>query len=176
MENEIDASKLCIAVVDMQQNYLKHLIERERKKLIRTQISFLEEILPKDIPILVFEGQNPHDVKYEGTIPELREVINKSRRKYFSEKECDDGFTYYPLVDKKLQEWRIESVCFTGINAAACVQDSAEGAFGLGYRVLTAENLIGDRIGRGGIIHAKKWFQQNGTYYKRYKRLLKNLK
>lgn len=177
MVNEIDTSKLGIVLVDMQPFYLKNIKEKDQRKLIRNQINFLENCANQNLPLLIFEGQGPvYSPRYEGTIPELSQIIKKFEKTRTFEKRLNDGFSNYPLVNAQLKEWEVNSVFLTGINALACVRESAYGAKQLGYEVLTSKDLIGDMSGRKAITLTKKWFKENGKFYRTYEKILKNLK
>jgi nicotinamidase-related amidase len=176
MEQRINTSQFGVVIVDMQPTYLRNILEGEKTDLIRNQLALLERCLQRDIPVIAFEGQNPYSMNYVETIPELKSKIKQLKRRQFFEKEFDDGFTYYPLVNEQVTSWKINTLCFTGINAAACVQETAEGALNQDYKVLTAEDLLADRVGIGGITHAKNWFEKNGNCYSSYQDILKNLK
>lgn len=177
MEQGIDTSKFAVVIVDMQPTFLGKILEGEKTDLIRNQLALLERCLLSDIPVIAFEGQDERDINYVETIPELKSRIKQLKRKQFFEKEHYDGFTYYPEVDKQLTSWGVKTLCFTGINAMACVMETADGALNQGYRILTAEDLLADRTGRmGGVVRAKKEFLEKGNCYPSYQDILKNLK
>lgn len=176
MEQRIDTSQFGVVIVDMQLGYLNRLTPQSKEFLIQNHLDFLKQSRKFDIPLIVFECQDSRSVNYHGTIPILREEIKKSRRYAFFEKEHEDGITYYLGPQNKITEWNLETLCITGVNAAACVMETAEGALNQDCKILTAINLIGDRLGEGGITHAEKWFKEKGQFYPSYQDLLKNLK
>lgn len=175
MVKEIDTSKLCVIVVDMQPVYLKNIKEKDRTRLIKNQLNLLDKCHEINLPVIAFEGQNPHTVHYEGTIPELREKIKQFSKNKFFEKEHNDGFTYYPQVIQQLTEWNRDTLFLTGINAYACVRETAWGAVAKGYSVITSKEMIADQHGRPNMIGAKKWFQENGIYLRNSEKLFGNL-
>lgn len=147
---------LTVVMVDMQEYFLSDLSKERVAKLIRHQKKVLEYCLKHDIPVVVLE------YAYCGsTIPELRKLVKKLRRKRFFLKQCDDGFeSVIGSLHDILQEWQTGKLIFMGVNATVCVRQTAESAKDKGYQVLTSPRLVEDsERGKGS---SMKWYVRNG--------------
>jgi nicotinamidase-related amidase len=109
-------SSLGVLLIDMQDNFLEYIEDKEKKKLIKNQIGIIYLCEVYDIPLIFLE--------YEGngrTIGELQEAAQKVRVKIALEKSYDDGFANTDLADK-LRALSIDTLLLMGINASACVK------------------------------------------------------
>jgi nicotinamidase-related amidase len=51
-----------------------------------------------------------------------------------------------------------------GINASACVRDTANSAISLKYRIATADDVIADEVGYDGRKKSRQWYEANGHF------------
>ncbi|MBS3117755.1 isochorismatase family protein [Candidatus Woesearchaeota archaeon] len=123
----------------------------------------------QDYPLIALEYQGKGR-----TTKRLREIIQEVKRHIFIEKDSDDGFTSGTL-ENLLRKWDVKFLLITGINAAFCVKETAEGAVLRGINIITARQLISDRRYQS-IRYAEEWFEENGTYFQDYETLLQTMR
>lgn len=144
-------------VIDMQNQFVQELRWGEAKRIVPRQIVILKKCLLLKIPIIL--------VEYRGsgsTIPPLNDILQKKPRVYTIRKKADDGFTN-PRLPRLLQRLRTSTIIIMGINADACVKDTARSASQQGHRIITSNDLLS-----GPDHHSHNnngpWFQKNSAW------------
>ena len=149
---------IAVMLVDMQEDFVKHLRRGEADRIIPNQLAILKRCRELSIPVVVLELR----VKEFGkTIKILMDEISKNPSKWVIEKDFDDGF-YLTNLDSSLKYLNIKKIFIMGINADFCVRDTARTAIKLGYKIVTSGHVIAgqpDHSKNNSII----WFANNGS-------------
>ena len=162
-------TKYAILLIDMQNEFIKRIKEDEKENQIKAQIEVLKYCAQKDIPVVALEYKN-----CDNTINKLIYHINKVPRKKYLTKSYNNGFKKTNL-NEQLEEWNITHVCLMGINASACVKQTAQGALNYKLSILTANQLISNEPGDEKNNKSIPWFKKKGLYYDDYKDLIKHI-
>ncbi len=125
-----------VILIDMQRDFVSY--SEETKRQLQAQERLLKYSARYDIPVVVLEY-----VGYGQTLDLLMRTLKKVPRRQFIGKADDDGFTNSKLV-RTLRAWSICNLCLTGVNASACVKETAKGAISVGFSIETADDLIVD--------------------------------
>lgn len=164
-------NKLAVLLIDMQEIFLKDIFDEERKREIPYQIEVLDYCKANDIPVFVLEYER------EGsTIPVLKDKIDSLNKKSYIIKSHSNGFEGTDL-EKQLKFENAENLLLMGINASACVLETAEGALERGYNLMTSKDLIADSFGEcydpeSDVLESRYWYKKNSIYRDNYKDLL----
>lgn len=132
-----------VAVIDMQLRYVKGIDPERLEKMVTAQLDVLRICTRRNIPTFLVHY---HDNKGEYEI--LRELVdatsgNPNRR--LVKKEDDDAFKKTNL-NGYMTEMGVDCLCLMGVNASACVRSTACGALSLKKQIISAEDLIADRV------------------------------
>lgn len=158
LTNEIPT--LAVIVVDMQSKFVDALDPIDKGLLLGSQMEVLGTCAKKDIPLFILE----HRCTRGGTIETLHEAIATVPRTKVIAKTHNDGFRDTTL-QADLKKLGTKSLIFTGINASYCVMDTAFSALRLGYRMVTAENLIADATCHARLNKSRQWYKENGIHF-----------
>jgi len=126
---------LAVLLIDMQSGFIN---TEEKRKLIPNQISVLNQCFKKEIPVIIveFEGEGKTDDALlkvvENNHTSACHKITKSVNDAFSEKE----------LNNLLKKIKAKTLLLMGINACACVFETAVTAKRKGYELITSEDLI----------------------------------
>lgn len=164
--NQIPDGKIAALIIDMQPDFLDRIEDSEKEVLINSHIEMIGFLSQIRIPTVVLEYHGHGE-----TSEEIMGKIKKIPEHKFITKHNDNGFQGTKL-DLKLKEWDIDNLLLMGINATACVQQTAMGALDKGYRIYTARQLIADR--GGGIKYLEdgiSWYKENGVYFPDFRKL-----
>ena len=156
-----DATAFSVVVlIDMQSRFIEQLKGGVAEHLMTAQLQVLAHCAARDIPLVVLE--------YDGfglTVEPLQGAIRRVLRHTFVVKGTDDGFNTCQLYGV-LQAYEAETILFMGINAEACVRDTAASALRHGYHIVTAEALIASacraRVRRSAFV----WYKRNGVLFR----------
>lgn len=132
---------ISVLVIDMQPHFLDELEPEIVKDLIKSQKKVLEYCLEKDVFVATVES---NDKTYYGeTVLELRQIINKLKRKDLLYKKSISAFNGTKL-NTSLSDRNIECLLLMGIysDSENCVSDTKKDAVLNGYDVLTSRDLI----------------------------------
>ncbi len=151
-------SCLVVLLIDMQDYYTRRLAETTREKIIAQQIRVIRACAEKDVPFVILEYGSRG-----GTIPILLDEIAKVPRVITISKRHNDGFRGTTL-HKVLRKFGAGKLAFMGINASACVKDTADSAISLKYSIVTADNVIADEAGCDGRKKSREWYEANGRF------------
>ncbi|NTW13898.1 MAG: cysteine hydrolase [Candidatus Moranbacteria bacterium] len=147
---------LAVILIDMQEPFFKNIRTKHKGRILRAQKSALRQCIRHDIPVCVVEYVDCGD-----TLPDLRELLRKVPRTVTLVKSKDDAFTNRKLA-KVLKDWHAGRLILMGINADACVLDTAQSAVRRGYEIITAPALIA-----GTSWHSENdsidWYSKNGS-------------
>jgi nicotinamidase-related amidase len=156
------SSKTAIILVDMQDFFLKNFKKNVRSKLVDNQLKVLERCKKEKIPLIVLEYKT-RGIYRGKTTPALSEKI-KSIYHNTIIKENNSGFTNTDL-GKTLDDLKIKKLFIMGINANACVQDTAISALKRGYRVIVSKETMACAWRDGGEMSKKneEWYKENCT-------------
>ncbi len=161
--------KMAVLLIDMQPYFTRCLARKERKKIISAQRELLDWCAGKDIPVVVLEFNGFGD-----TIRILKKEFGKIPRCGTIVKERNDGFHGTELLDH-LRALDVETLLLTGINAGACVKDTAKSAISHGFKIITCEKLIS-----GSYYHREAeivtWYKKKGEFHEDLETLIKTRK
>ncbi|MFW6231223.1 MAG: cysteine hydrolase family protein [Nanoarchaeota archaeon] len=129
-----------LLVIDMQQPGVSIVEKDAHDRMIAAQKDMIRYSNHHDIPILFIETKGQGETP---TIDELVKEAEPNNTTAFAVKVENNAFLYWD-IEKQLRLWKKDHLILTGINASACVLDSAVGAINKGYAVSTAEQLIED--------------------------------
>ncbi|MDP2906411.1 MAG: isochorismatase family cysteine hydrolase [Nanoarchaeota archaeon] len=156
---------LAVLVIDMQEWFLGSIEYEEKHKEIPYQLEVLEYCKTNDIPVFVLEYKDCGP-----TVKILKDKVDSLEKKTYITKDYDDGFVKTDLA-KQLRKNRIDTVLLMGINASACVLNTAAGAVMAGFNVMTSDDLIADPKSYNSN-ESIGWYEDNGIYRDDYKDLL----
>lgn len=159
-------SPVAVLIIDMQKVFLEDIDGKERRRLIESQAEILNYCAEHDIPIVV--------VEYRGcgkTIRELKRRIKKVPRQEFVTKNVNNGFRN-PELEEALKTWGVKKIILMGVNASACVIETAEGAIKKGFQIATSECLIADE---GKTDKSLPWYKKNSIYKENHLELIRTL-
>lgn len=155
--NESLFDKSALVIIDMQAPFLNcGYNARKKKSLILAQRSMIKLYRENNLPVITieFDGYGP-------TIYDIREEFEQVEKKAIVVKEDDSGFSHMYL-EQVLKEWNIEHLILSGVNAKACVAETAQDAKTKGYKFSTAD-LINDSNNLP--IEYSIWYGQNAQHY-----------
>lgn len=155
---------VAVLVIDMQQSFLNGIDDDMVNVLIDNQIKVLRFCAEHDIPVAVLEFQG------EGlTLNVLQWEINRVSRYRVFIKLQDDGFSN-PELTSCFVGWSVDALILMGVNAGACVRETAIGALNNGFAIATSSQLISsyDRN-----LHIE-WFKKKGGYSDNWKKLFES--
>ncbi|MBL4644533.1 MAG: cysteine hydrolase [Candidatus Pacebacteria bacterium] len=149
-----------VILVDMQKDFVVDLFEDVRASIVDAQVRVIRACAKENIPLFVLEFRG------EGrTIVELECEINRVPRVKFITKKRDNGFIRTSL-GKDIKRLGVTAVSIMGMNAHACVLDTAKTALATGLHVSVPENLIADACNTGIRTGARQWYLDNGCFKK----------
>ncbi len=141
---------LAVLVIDMQYGFLKHIDAYQRRALVRNQIRVLRHCEEFDIQTWKIELPKRN---FGETAEPIRNALKRVPRDWSWAKESDSVFS--PLEARcfagELQRKGIRTIFLMGLNADACVYDSAFDAYHLGFEVATHHTVIGAPFTRSTI-------------------------
>lgn len=163
----MDNTKHVVFLIDVQRRYVDRLSERKKISMLKSQSRVLEHCVRKDVPLVVLdflEGGETHH--------EIRGCAMRVPRRLQIKKLHNDGFDGTPLATE-LRKWMPEYLIMMGLNATACVYDTATSAVNLCYRLAVSPDLIGDMNSRWGNKFHRKWYTENSEYFQNHEELLR---
>lgn len=166
-------NSVAILLIDMQDYFLKGIDPAEKEKEIPYQIEVLDYCKKNEIPVFILEYKD-----YGSTTSILREKLNELTDKTYIIKLNENGFIDTDLADR-LNQKGVKNLLLMGINASACVLNTAKGALESGYTIMVSKDLIADRPPSNqwqfywDFNESIDWYKKNGIYQDNYKDLLK---
>jgi isochorismate hydrolase len=154
--------KLCILLIDMQEYFLSDFVDSARYALVESQLDFLRSVRRVDLPVAVLEYKDCGN-----TLSELRREVDLTSVHQYITKPTNNGF-HGTRLDKLLLAWNVNNLILMGINADACVLETARSAVLKDYKIWTANRLIAnvsrehDAALNGTFQH---WYKANGKYF-----------
>lgn len=164
-----------VIIIDMQEFFLANFPKPIVKQLIENQKRIINICLKKNFPFILTEYKT-RGIFRGPTISTIKNLVKNSVIVTII-KEQNSAFTKTDL-DTILKENKIKKVLLIGINANACVQDTAIAAIFRGYQVITAQGIIAC-ASRGDMSLSKtnkKWFAENTVFFEDFKQLENYLK
>lgn len=158
-------------LVDMQDFFLKKFKPEILDALIKNQLVLLDFCVKKKLPCIVVEYKAGG--KFRGTtIKKLGSSIKGVNKETFI-KEHNSAFTGTKL-DKILKNLNTKEILLIGINANACVQDTAIGALQRGYKIITGHGIIACSSRKDLELSKrnKDWYLKNTKYFDDIKGIL----
>ncbi len=148
-ENEQTRRRLGAIIIDMQDYFM----DEEKLKMAKAQIPVISFCRKNDIPIAI--------INYCDCGPIIASLAEETSGLPIFEKNRDDAFS-----QKKFQEWieenQVESLIIMGVNACACVFETANSALKNGYQVITDHKIIGGYCGCSDCTGGKpEWYDKN---------------
>lgn len=153
--------ELAVLLVDMQEHFTMNLRPGERARIAANQIAALEECRRKGTLVIV--------ISYGGcgkTTPELRPELRRLRHVIRFTKWTQGAFSS-PKLAGILRRFGITKVFLMGINADACVLDTADGALAYGFAIATSNDVISGKVGDSED-NSADWYRKNGTFAETY--------
>lgn len=131
-------NKTAVILIDMQDFFLQHFKDSIKKTLIENQLRVLDKCAKQKIPLIVVEYKARG--KFRGsTTGKLNQKLKTISHELII-KESNSAFTNTDL-DKILKGLHTKKLFIIGINANACIQDTAIGAIHRGYKVTVSKGL-----------------------------------
>ena len=152
-----------IIIIDMQQFFLDKFLKNIQNELIANQIKIIDKYHKLNTPIILVEYK-AGGINRGPTVSALKSKINKDLSGVII-KESNSSFTKTEL-NKLLQSLKINNLILMGINANACVQDTAKAAKHRGYKVFTSSGIIAS-ASRGDFTFSKNnenWYKKNTVF------------
>ncbi len=156
---------LAVLVIDMQEWFLQGIEYEEQHKEIPYQVEVLEYCKNNNIPVFVIEYKDCGP-----TVKIIKDKVDSLEKKTYITKPYDDGFIKTDLAEQ-LRKNKIDTVLLMGINASACVLNTAAGAVIAGFKVMTSKDLISDPKSYDSN-ESIGWYETNSIYRDDYKDLL----
>ncbi len=167
MENQITKEMLnnmVVLLIDMQDSFID---SEEKKMIISNQIEMLEFCKKNDIPLMVIEyideGKTVDQLlkKIAELPPENVHNITKSH---------DNAFSNTGL-NELLISIQAKTLFVMGVNACACVWETALCAFNEGYNIITSKDVIAG-CGKCSLHDEEIWFKKNAHYPSSHQEIL----
>ncbi len=159
LEDALFSFRPTVVLVDMQTGFMPRFISEDVPlRIALNQKRVIDHCATYDLPLAILEYED------RGlTLGYLKTAAERVPRKEYFTKFDDDGFTSEPFRNQ-LQEWNSSYLFFMGMTAGACVLDTAiTGHYVRGYKVMSAECVIGSPLGR--LEEARNFFLSQGHYY-----------
>ena len=149
-----------VIIVDMQDFFLKNLDVHVRSTLIKNQIHAIDSFMKSGTPIILVEYK-AGGVLRGPTTASLRSRLGAYPLATLI-KESNSGFTKTGLEDL-LKKARVRKIALMGINANACIQDTAIGALRRGYEVIVTKGLVANSYRKDLELSSRneRWFRNN---------------
>jgi nicotinamidase-related amidase len=156
----VKSNKLAVILIDMQDFFLQHFKDPIRKTLIENQLKVLDRVAKEKLPLIVVEYKcrgklrGPTTMKLNQKIKSIsHELIIKEHNSSFTDTNLDD----------LLKKLKVKKLFIMGINANACVQDTAISALHRGYKVIVSKGSTAC-ASRGDMELSKRnqvWYETN---------------
>ena len=156
----MERRKQAVLLIDMQDSFVDYLPEGEADRIIRNQIKVIRRCGREGIPIGLVEYESEGRT-IDSLLDEIEEIKDDTHIFYVL-KHCDNAFRETEL-EETLRRLGIEELCLMGINASACVWDTAEDAVKKGFLIVTGPDVIADCLG----VHTSEssdWYRKNGRW------------
>ena len=162
---------IAVVIVDMQDFFLKKFKPEILDALIKNHLVIIDFCIKNRLPFIVVEYKAGG--KFRGkTIQKLDNRIKNVHKETFI-KEHNSAFTDTKL-DEILKNLKTKEVLLIGINANACIQDTAIGALHRGYKVVTGHGIIACTSRKDLELSKRnrKWYLKDTTYFDDIKGIL----
>lgn len=189
MKYKIPSTDIGVIIVDMQPHFLKNIDDYKKCNILKNQLDMIEFCDEYKIPIFVLEYylediyRNKKNKKYWiNTVDKLTARIDRLDYQQYLIKDYDDGFigSIYDKYNYKsnsleslLDEYFIKNIVFMGVNASACVYDTATSAAEKNYNVITSLDIIADPWDDNFTL--KEMYEESpvfGKFYKKHEDLI----
>ncbi|MFB6246180.1 MAG: isochorismatase family protein [Candidatus Pacearchaeota archaeon] len=149
-----------VALIDMQDSFLRFHTRRSREELIKFQSEILEYCAENHLPVLNFQYQG-----HPETIYELDSLLRNVPYGYDFRKFSFNGFSNHNAV-QSVRDLNVKDMFLMGINKHACVMSTSKSALRLGINIYTAPEVIKDPVNTSDYIsnYADRWFEESGFY------------
>jgi len=153
---------LAVMLIDMQDYFIGK--NREKEKLIPYQIEVLEFCKDHNVPVIVAEyyDRGPTTDKLQKALACLPQANVKTIIK-----KNDNAFEYTDLAFI-LEDLGTQYLLVMGINASACVLDTAKNAVNNGLKIITSKTLIAGVCSSCSTTATHSWYEQNGVYHENH--------
>ena len=164
LHERISAEKdIAFLLIDMQEEFLEDIHNKDKKRIIRYQREMLEYSIQEGIYTIVVKFKDCGDISEE-----ISWIVDKLQNKDLIEKPKDSAFDQTNL-NLKLQDKNIKKLYLMGINAMGCVRETAKDAIEKGYDIATSDRWIAqprewEDEEDGGI-----WYSVNGEVHTKKK-------
>jgi nicotinamidase-related amidase len=147
---------MVVLLIDMQSMFINN---EQQRRIIPSQIAVLEFCKNNSIPLIVIEYANEGD-----TVDQLSKKIAElpPENVYKITKSYDNAFSDTGL-NELLISIQAKTLFIMGINACACVWETAYHAFQEGYNIITSQDVIAG-CGSCSLKNEKVWYQKNAHY------------
>ncbi len=157
---------LAVLLIDMQDYFLEDISSEEKAREIPYQLDVLDYCKEKSIPVFVLEYKDSGP-----TIKVLKDKVDSLEKKTYITKSHDNGFIGTNLAEQ-LKEYSIDTLLLMGVNATACVVDTAYGALKEGFNIMTSKELIADPPYFRSLDEGVRWYSVYGVHMDSYKDIL----
>lgn len=156
---------LVILLVDMQEYFVD---TDEKERLIPNHIEVLKFGHRHNVPAIIVEYDGYHD-----TVSRLSAAIEKLYPVNITKiiKRRNDAFEGTQLT-AILKSLGATHILIMGVNACACVYETANHALTDGFSVLTSRDLIAGYCGGCSRSNREKWYADNTCYPANYQEIL----
>lgn len=163
----LSQKNFAVVLIDMQTNFL----DEKKELIIPNQIKLFDFCENNAIPVFVFTFKDYGAI--HTTIKNKLGTMTKNHTQMF-EKDKDDAFSQATFCDV-LSEQKITSLILTGVNACACVYETARSAHRRSYDLILSEDLIAGYCNCDDCIGRKEWYERNTMWHKNYSSFIKTL-
>lgn len=153
-------------VIDMQYSFLSRI--NNLKRIVDAQCETIKYFSENSLPVILMSYKDGGQV-----IPIINKAVNYHKKPIKIIKRHDDCFSKTNL-EYILKEKAISNIVLMGVNASACVKDTAITGLEKGFRIATASDLISDNrvVERGYGL----FYESQCNWFKNYSALLERIK
>jgi nicotinamidase-related amidase len=166
---------LAIMLIDMQRDFVpKKLFPEDEQALYESHSKIIQELcINRNIPLInvLYAGSGP-------VVPNTKKYLDMCKILKTHIKSSPNAFESGSRLYSNLKQMQIDTLFIMGVNASACVYDSAISATkDKGFKVITADDVIADCIRiqlRTKDKRKKEFINNNIIYHDSYKTFLDN--
>ena len=129
-----------VFIIDMQPNYLQNIADETRRLIISKQLYVIGLCARYYISVFIIETDF-----LGNTITPIMGTMLSSKKAWCVKKDFDDAF-FLTDLSQLMRTENIKSVFLTGINAEACVQDTAIGAIENNLSVASNRSVVASQF------------------------------
>ncbi len=166
---------LAVMLIDMQTEFVPKLFDCDQKKLYDAHAKVMQKLCIDDyVPLIrvIYAGSG-------SIVPETKKYLDMCQIVTPHVKSSPSAFEKYSRLYPKLKKMEIDTLFIMGINASACVYETAiDASLEKKFKVITADDVIADciRLRLKSPNKRKEEFITNGiTYYDSHTQFLEDI-